>query len=54
MSPWIARLRRWVYLLFVGQFRGEQTIDIFDHRGIYQLESGTTNGMNLRIWWRRS
>jgi len=40
-------------LVAIGRFRGEISVDIFDHRGAVEIASGTRSGDQRRIWWRR-
>ena len=49
----IARIRRALYLLFVGSMRGEIACNSFDNRGLYELSSVTPRGENKRVWWKR-
>ena len=53
MDVLIARFYRWLYLIAIGQFRGEIKVDIFDGQGVAEIASGTPNGDNRRIWWRK-
>jgi hypothetical protein len=53
MSVVIARLYRRIYLTFIGQFRGERALDIFDGWGVVEISSGTPSGDQRRIWWKR-
>lgn len=53
MNVFIARFYRWLYLLFYGRFHGEISVDIFDHRGVVEIASGTPGGDNRRTWWKR-
>ena len=53
MNVMIARFYRWLYLIAIGRFRGEISVDIFDHRGAVEIASGTPSGDQRRIWWKR-
>ena len=53
MNVYIARLRRFWYLLVRGMRQGEVACDLHDNRGLYELSSGRSDGTNRRIWWSR-
>jgi hypothetical protein len=51
-----ARFRRWLYLLFIGMWRGEVA---FEHKEylngkcrIVGISSGTIEMKSWRVWWR--
>ncbi len=51
-----ARFRRWVYLLFIGMWRGECAFDHTEYmdggRRLVGIASGTSSLKNWRVWWR--
>lgn len=56
MDKLSARLSRWWYLLTVGMWRGECSVDYTDRNGLYALASERRGGGNVvtgTIWWSR-
>lgn len=53
-----ARFKRWAYLLFVGMWRGECAVTLYDNDGIKAIGSGVPTGQpgifrNFKIFWER-
>lgn len=49
-----ARFRRWLYLLFIGMWRGECAISTYTLEGDFvALASSTPDGDEYRVWWAR-
>ncbi|MES2488557.1 MAG: hypothetical protein V4607_02110 [Pseudomonadota bacterium] len=51
-----ALFRRWLYLLFIGMWRGECAYQFFDKQGRYTViasERAGDGAESWRVWWRR-
>jgi hypothetical protein len=51
-----AQFRRWLYLLFIGMWRGECAINCYTYaaggKRLTKIYSGDTNFQNEKIWWK--
>jgi hypothetical protein len=48
---WKALFKRWLYLLFIGMWRGECAWTYWERGRLKAIASGRIADKELRVWW---